>query len=425
MSEHKYESLDMLQLHPLIKRVWLLTSVIIFLFVAMLFLPWQQTVKGEGTLIATDPMQRDYKVLATIDGLIDEVYIKENQFVKKGELLFTLVDLDEEYDKKLQSIYSSSQGQYIDFQKQIENIKDKSENLEKYLEVGLQVYTQKLRQSKNKIGSLQFKKTSLEKNHEIEKINFERIERLYKEGIESKRNFDLAENRYIKADSELNKIDIDVEIEKNNQEIIAQERTKFLNETKNKIKLLNNSSLNSNAKLKSISQDIQKNSLNVKRYQSGKVVAQRDGYVVRILQNDKNRLIKKGDAILHFSPAVSHKSILLKVSDFNMPLIKEGLNTRIMFYGWPALQIPGWPEIHYGTFAGIIERVEPISYEKGYFYARVVEDPDEPWPHGEDLRIGTQATVWVRLDTVPIWYQIWRLMNALPPQMVTPIVEKK
>jgi len=425
MAEYKYKSLDVLHLHPWVQKVWLFTSVIIFIFITLLFLPWQQTVKGEGTLIATDPMQRDYNVLATIDGFIDEVYVKENQFVKKGTPLFSLVDLDREYDEKLKSIHTSSKEQYLDFQKQITNIEEKGKNLEDYLEVGLTVYSQKLQQIENKIDSLQYKKVSLEKNHEIEKINFLRIEKLYKEGIDSKRNFDLAENRYIKADSELKKIDVDIEIEKNNQEILKKEKQKFLNETNNKIKLLNNSGLSSNAKLKSISQDIQRNSLNVQRYESGKVVAQRDGYVVRTLLNDKNRLIKKGEPILHFSPIVSHKSILLKVSDFNMPLIKEGLHARIMFYGWPALQIPGWPEIHYGTFAGVIEKVEPISYEKGFFYARVVEDPAEPWPQGDDLRVGTQSTVWVRLDTVSIWYQIWRLMNALPPQMVTPVIEKK
>ena len=183
--------------------------------------------------------------------------------------------------------------------------------------------------------------------------------------------------------------------------------------------------MTSQNQLKSLSQDLQRHSVNVSRYTAGEVIAEKDGYIDRIFKNDKHRLIKKGEKIIHFSPQVSTKSILLKVSDFNMPLIKQGLSVRIMFYGWPALQISGWPKINFGTFGGIIKKVESTSHDKGFYYARVLEDPDEPWPTGNDLRMGTQVTAWVRLDTVPIWYQLWRLMNAFPPQMVTPDLERK
>ncbi|MBL4730619.1 MAG: hypothetical protein JKY28_04535 [Sulfurimonas sp.] len=174
-----------------------------------------------------------------------------------------------------------------------------------------------------------------------------------------------------------------------------------------------------------MNQSIQTSLSNISRYKSGEVYAQKDGYVVRIFENDKHKFIKKGDEVMLFSPKVTQRSILLKVSDFNMPLIKEGLPVRIIFYGWPALQISGWPTIKYGTFAGIIKHVEPTSHEKGFYYARVDEDPDELWPDQNTLKIGTQSTLWVRLRTVPIWYQLWRLMNALPPQMLDPGLENK
>jgi hypothetical protein len=106
-----------------------------------------------------------------------------------------------------------------------------------------------------------------------------------------------------------------------------------------------------------------------------------------------------------------------------MPLIKEGLPVRIRFHGWPVLHIPGWPVIRFGTFGGIIKKVDPILHEKGVYYAYVVEDPNEPWPSNEKLRVGTNATAWIALSRVPIWYELWRLMNAFPAKMVTP--EKK
>ena len=422
---YKFTALDIVELSPMVKKVWIFTSIIFVILVSLLFLPWQQTVKGEGTLIANDPTQRDYNVLATLDGFIEEFYVRENQFVKKGDKLFKIVDIDKEYSQKLDSIETSSRDRYKNSESQIENIEDKRANLKEYLQLGLDVFTQKKRQSKSKIESLEFKKVSLVKSYEVEKFNLERIELLFNDGIESKRDFEMAQNRYVKADAELKKIAVDIEIEQNSLDILKQEQEKFLSQTKNALKVLDNATLSSKAQLNAINQEMQINALNSTRYKSGEVVAQKDGYVVRILQNDKHKLIKKGEEVIHFSPQVGKKSIMLKVSDFNMPLIKEGLPVRIRFYGWPALQIAGWPSIKYGTFGGIIKHVEATSYEKGFFYARVEEDPKEPWPKGDDLRVGTQSTLWVRLSTVPIWYQIWRLMNAFPPQMVTPIIEKE
>ncbi|MDP3301770.1 MAG: hypothetical protein Q8S36_07375 [Sulfuricurvum sp.] len=425
MSDPIFHSLEKVHLNPIVKKIWLFSSIIISLLVMALFLPWQQTVQGEGVVVAYDPTQRDYPVLATMDGFINEFYVTENQFVKKGTKLFMMVDLDKEYLNKLKMIEGSSRDQYKNSQIQINNFKDTKKNLDEYLSVGLNVYVQKYEQTKNKIDSLKLKKISLEKNHEIEKSNFERTKLLHADGIESKRNLEVRENSYIEANVELKKINIDIEVEKNNLDILKNERDKFLKETENKIKLLDNDTLSSKNTLHSLGQSVQTNSANVSRYTSGEVIAEKDGYVVKIFQNDKHKLIKMSEKIMHFSPKVTTKSVLLKVSDFNMPLIKEGLPVRIMFYGWPALQISGWPEIRFGTFGGIIKRVEQTSHEKGFYYAQIVEDPKEPWPKENDLRMGTQATVWVRLETVPIWYQIWRLMNAMPPKMVTPLIETK
>jgi adhesin transport system membrane fusion protein len=424
MSDPIFHSLEKVDLNPIVKKIWLFSSIVISLLIMALFLPWQQTVQGEGVVVAYDPTQRDYPVLATMDGFINEFYVTENQFVKKGTKLFTMVDLDKEYLKKLKMIEGSSKDQYNNSKIQINNYQDTKKNLDEYLSVGLNVYQQKYEQTKNKIDSLKLKKISLEKKYEIEKSNYERTKLLHADGIESKRNLEVRENSYIEANVELKKISIDLDIEQNDLDIIKNEREKFLKETENKIKLLDNDTLSSKNTLQSLGQSVQTNSVNVSRYTSGEVIAEKDGYVVKIFQNDKNKLIKMSEKILHFSPKVTTKSLLLKVSDFNMPLIKEGLPVRIMFYGWPALQISGWPEIRFGTFAGIIKRVEQTSHEKGFYYAQIVEDPKEPWPKGDSLRMGTQATVWARLETVPIWYQIWRLMNAIPPKMVTPIIEK-
>jgi len=425
MSNHKYTVLDKVTLHRYVEKFWYISFTIFVVIFAFLFLPWQQTVKGTGTISAYDPTQRPYAISATINGFIDEFHVEENQFVKKGELLFTMVDLDRKYSTRLKNIEEKSQEQLQNTQNQVLLSKEKKENLKEYLDMGLKVYAQKFAQTKDKIRSLELKKVSLEKNHEIEKSNFERMELLYKDGIESKRKYDSIENVHIKAKADLEKIAIDIQVEKKNIDILEKEKEKFLKDTQNKIKSLEEAILSSQNRITSIDQDLQRQSMNISRYETAEVYAQKDGYVLRLYESDKNKLLKHGDQVIYFAPTVSEKTLLLKVSDFNMPLIKEGLPVRLMFYGWPAMQISGWPKITFGTFGGVIKKIDSISYDKGFFYAYVVEDPNEPWPKGDVLKVGTQTTAWVRLETVPIWYQIWRTINGLPPRMITPNTGEK
>lgn len=418
MNKYEFSVLDKVLLHRFIEKFWVISFVIFLFMLAFLFLPWQQTVKGKGVVSAYDPTQRPYAVSATIDGFIQEFHVEENRFVKKGDLLFTMVDLDKKYSTKLKTIQSKTKEQLENIEQQVVIAKERKDNLQKYLDVGLNVYVQKLSQIQDKIKSLNLKKMSLEKNYEIEKLNYERIKLLYEDGIESKRKLDRIENVYIKAKAELEKIKIDITVENKNIDIIKKEKEKFLNDTQNKIKSLDESIINSQNSMRSLDRDIQKQSMNISRYETSEVYAPKDGYVVRLFESDKNKLLKKGDKVIYFAPSVTQKTVLLKVSDFNMPLIKEGLSVRLMFYGWPAMQISGWPVIRFGTFGGIVKKLDSVSYDKGYFYAYVVEDPNEPWPEGDVLKLGTQTTAWVRLETVPIWYQLWRNINGQPPKML-------
>jgi BMFP domain-containing protein YqiC len=257
-------------------------------------------------------------------------------------------------------------------------------------------------------------------SYEIELSNFKRIKQLYKEHIESKRNYERAQNSYISAKTKLEKINIDIEVQKRHLTMIGQEKSQFLKEIENNIRSIDNSILSALNRLNVVQREQEQQLSHIARFEKSEVLAEKDGYAMRILKNDKNTYIKKGEAVIQFSPDVRERSVLLKISDFNMPLIKEGLTVRIRFHGWPVLHIPGWPIIRFGTFGGIIKKVDPILHEKGYYYAYIVEDPNEPWPPQDQLRVGTSSTVWVALSNVPIWYQLWRLMNAFPPNMVTP-----
>jgi len=423
MSNYIFKVKERTLLSPRIKKIKTVFMIIFIFLIASHFLPWQQTVKGEGSVVAYAPVERDYHILAVMDGLIKKFHVQENTFVKKGTPLFTMVDVDQNYLERLKEIEKGFQQQYANAKEQLKNLAKNQYNLQAYLDAGLQSYIQQKKKNKNKILSLKQQKISLHKNLEIEESQYARTKLLFKDGITSRRDLEISENTYIKSQAELTKINLDIENERLYLQVIKNEREKFKDDTKNKLQDLKNSILSKETSIEIIVQNLHQSSANIARYRAGEVTAENDGYVVRILQNNQHRLVKQGEQVMLFSPNVTTKSILLKVSDFNMPLVKKGLKARIIFYGWPALQIPGWPKIQFGSYGGIIRRVERSLNEDGFYYVQVLEDPEDPWPKGNDLRIGTRATAWIRLNTVPIWYQLWRLMNALPPQMKVPKVD--
>ena len=49
--------------------------------------------------------------------------------------------------------------------------------------------------------------------------------------------------------------------------------------------------------------------------------------------------------------------------------------------------------------------------------------PSEEWP--ENLRAGTGARGIALLNTVPVWYEMWRQLNAFPPDYYEPILTQE
>lgn len=420
MNSRDFKALKKVKPNRWVHKIWLITFAIVGVLFGMLFLPWQQTVRGEGVLIAQDPTQRDYQIASTVDGFIQKLYVRENQKVKKGDKLFQMVDLDQNYSARIENIDKRIDNQILYTNEEISTLSANRDTTVQQLETGKSIYEKRLHQAMDELKSLEFKKSAMEQNYRTEQANFERIKALYHESIESKRSLERAENTYAKAKAEWEKVNVDLDIQKRNVAIISQEKEQFLLDMSNKIRMVDNGINSARVRINALERDDERQQSDIARYSTSDVRAEKDGHVLRVLVNDQNKYLPKGEPVIHFAPAITTRTVIFKISDFHMPLIKKGLPVRIKFYGWPALQVSGWPKIQFGTFSGIVDRVDPIAFDQGFYYAYVVEDPKEPWPKEDILRVGTRATLWARLSTVPIWYQLWRTMNAVPPKMLTP-----
>ena len=74
------------------------------------------------------------------------------------------------------------------------------------------------------------------------------------------------------------------------------------------------------------------------------------------------------------------------------------------------------PGLSLGSYAGSVVAIDRNISAGGKFRVLVAPAPDEePWP--EALRIGGGAKGIALLNDVPLWYELWRMLNGFPPDM--------
>ncbi len=108
----------------------LLFVSMIFLLICLVIVPWRQTSKGTGRVIAFDPNERIQMITAPVSGVLEEWLINEGQTVKKGEPLVRIVDNDPNYlerlklerdasIKKYEASRSASEASMSNYQRQL------------------------------------------------------------------------------------------------------------------------------------------------------------------------------------------------------------------------------------------------------------------------------------------------------------------
>ena len=153
------------------------------------------------------------------------------------------------------------------------------------------------------------------------------------------------------------------------------------------------------------------------------IVAPQSGYVVKTLKSGIGETIKDGEEIVSIMPENPSLAVSIYVRPADVPLLEKGRKVRIQFDGWPALVFSGWPGASFGTFGGVISVIDYVD-TKGKYRVLVVPDPnDEAWP--KQVRIGSGTFGWVMLKTVSVGYELWRNLNAFPPDFLDEIESSK
>lgn len=106
----------MLDLHDLPDVAKMLTRlVVVFFLFMMIFLiaiPWQQTADGHGKVMAYLPQDRVQNIHATVSGRIKQWFVREGSYVKKGDPILEIIDIDPNYMARLKTEFDAVKSQY-------------------------------------------------------------------------------------------------------------------------------------------------------------------------------------------------------------------------------------------------------------------------------------------------------------------------
>jgi multidrug resistance efflux pump len=402
--------------------------VVAVLFIIALFLPWRQTISGTGTLTALTPQDRPQTVQNQIAGRIEHWNVREGQFVHKGDTLLTVSEIKDEYfdpnlPERLREQLAAKVANVAAYDAKIAATDQQIAALGTTLQVQLEAARNKVEQAENYLNIDRADQVAANNYYETTRARLARYEEGYKNGLFSLTDI---ETRRLKLQEDLAKVTAARNKVASSQQALANARIELSNlrakyaQDLAKAQSDRSSAVSSRASSTGEVATTRNKIANVDVRRGLYVVrAPQTGYVVRAFKAGIGETIKEGESIATLQPEAPLLAAEIYVRAMDVPLIQRGRQVRLQFDGWPAIQFSGWPSAAVGTFGGFVSVIDVVSSGGGKYRLLVrpaqPQEGDKPWPR--QLRLGSGVQGWVILDSVPVWYEIWRQLNGFPPTL--------
>jgi len=409
-------------------------GVFAFIGIIILFLPWTQNVSGNGYVTTLTPDQRPQTIQSSIPGRIEKWYVKEGDFVKKGDTILFISEIKNEYQDPL--LVERTDQQRKAKSRSVKSYQEKVKALDNQLQAITEERSLKLSQIKNKLrqSRLEVKRDSIdfmaaELNFRIAQRQYDRTVLLETEGLkpmtavevkklklqETKAKLISLENKLLVSQNKVINTRLEIsrvaaeyadKIAKSQSERFTAESKQF--ETEAQVAKLENQSTNY-----------------AMRNELYYITAPQNGFINKAIKGGLGETFKEGEKLVGIMPANYKLAIETYVKPIDLPLLHIGEKVRIQFDGWPAIFFSGWPNASFGTYAGKVVAIETFISDNGKFRVLISPDTmDNEWP--KNIRVGSGAYTIALLKDVPIWYELWRQLNGFPPDYYQPsITENK
>ncbi|MHA7863143.1 HlyD family secretion protein [Flagellimonas marinaquae] len=398
------------------------------IFVIILFLPWTQNVSGKGFLTTLTPDQRPQTIQSPIPGRIEKWFVREGDFVEKGDTILHISEIKNEYfDPNL----VQRTGQQIKAKEMsVTSYQEKVKALDAQIAALTTERALKLEQARNKLLQAKLKVESDSIDFEAAKTNiliaqrqFDRTTQLESEGLkavtdveekrlklqETQAKIISQENKLLASKNEVLNAQVEItRVEAEYADKISKARSEKFTAQSNQF--------DSEAQVTKLENEFTNYSIRNDLYY---IRAPQTGFINKAIQGGIGETFKEGDRLVGIMPAKYDMAVETFVEPIDLPLIHLGEKVRIQFDGWPVIIFSGWPNVSYGTYGGVVVAIETFISDNGKYRILLAPDPeDHPWP--KDLRVGSGANTIALLEDVPIWFELWRQLNGFPPNYYQP-----
>lgn len=391
-----------------------LSIVFLAMIVIVLFLPWTQNVTGKGNVTTLKPSQRPQTIQSPIPGRIEQWFVQEGDYVKKGDTILRISEVKSDYfDDKLvertgSQIQAKSQSAQA-YQSKINALQNQILALQKEQNIILQ-------QAEFKIKSSEIDLEAAKTNQTIAKTQFDRVKALQNEGLKATK--DVEEKRMklqstqAKLVSQQNKLnEARIELSRINAEYADK-----ISKAQSELHTAQSAQFNTQAEVAKLENNY---SNYEKRNALQFVTAPQNGYLNKALRGGVGVTFKEGESLVKIMPADYELAVETYVRPIDLPLIHIGEKVRVQFDGWPAIVFSGWESISYGTYGARVVVIENFISDNGMYRVLLAPDKDDhKWPDG--VRVGSGVKTIALLNDVPIWYELWRKLNGFPPNFYKP-----
>lgn len=420
----KYFSYQRLHDSPWVSRK--IRRILIIVFFAsffVLFLPWTQNIQSTGKVTTLLPNQRPQEIQVMITGRMEKWYVREGDFVKKGDTIVKISETKESYLdpdllKQTDKQVKAKENSVMSYSSKVEAINMQIQQLEINRDLKLKQSENKLQQEIMKLRSEEAEFEAAKTNYSIALSQYRRDSLLLTKGLKSPLDVENKKSKLQETVSKLISAENKVNSAKNSVENARFEIRNVSAEYNEKLAKAEGDRFSTISAQMEAEADVSKlrNSYSNYLIRNGFyiITAPQDGYISKSIAKGVGETVKEGSAVCTIMPSKISHAVELFIDPVDMPLIHKGNRVRFVFDGWPTVFFSGWPEFTYGTFPGEVFAIDNIPSENGKY--RVLVSPeldDKKWP--EQLRVGTGARGYLLLKNVPIWYELWRQWNGFPP----------
>ncbi|MCL4202639.1 MAG: HlyD family efflux transporter periplasmic adaptor subunit [Pirellulaceae bacterium] len=385
--------------------------------VAMALLPWQQSARGTGKVVAYVPQERQQTVTSPTKGVVARLAdgLVEGARVKQGDFILEIqpwaANLADQLGAQMRDMEAKLATAEAKIQVYEQNIQDFSAARDFAVKAAQEMVegaAAKLQAKQDVIPGYVAKEWQT-------RANYERQRGLFEKGIKPEKEVEKLRSEWDVAKAELDAAHREVTAAEKEVEAKKYELEQKRREAQTKVDYARAMREDAAGQAATTRKEIRELEVKLDELDRLIIEAPRDGTIFRLPIYERGQVVKEGDDLFTIVPESTDHAVELWVSGNDTPLVRPGDHVRLQFEGWPALQFAGWPSVAVGTFGGEVATIDAADDGTGKFRLQVRPDADDSWPSERFLRQGVRANGWVMLSQVPLWYELWRQLNGFPP----------